>query len=54
VPNVAAAFKAAVMTEDVAKTVHLSMQIGQPQSLPIESAEKYHFRYHTRYGQKAA
>lgn len=53
-PNVAAAFKAAVMTEDVAKTVHLSMQIGQPQMLPIAAAEKYHHRYHTRYGQKEA
>ncbi len=53
-PSVAAAFKAAVMTEDVAKTVHLSMQIGQPQMLPLEAAEQYHLRYHTRYGQKAA
>ncbi|MEX2187087.1 MAG: class II aldolase/adducin family protein [Pirellulales bacterium] len=52
--SVAAAFKAAVMTEDVAKTVHLSLQIGQPQSLTLEAAEQYHLRYRTRYGQKAA
>jgi L-ribulose-5-phosphate 4-epimerase len=49
-----AAFKAAAMTEDVAKTVHLSMQIGRPQMLPLAAAEKYHERYHTRYGQKKA
>lgn len=53
-PNAAAAFKAAVMTEDVAKTVHLSMQIGEPRLLPLESAAKYHQRYTTRYGQRAA
>jgi L-ribulose-5-phosphate 4-epimerase len=49
-----AAFKAAVMTEDVAKTVWLSMQIGQPQILSFESAQKYHDRYQNRYGQKKA
>lgn len=53
-PTPAAAFKAAVMTEDVAKTVHLSLQIGQPQHLSLEAAEKYHTRYHTKYGQKKA
>jgi len=45
------ALKAAVMTEDVAKTVWLAMQIGSPQSIPPEEAEKWYDRYHNRYGQ---
>ena len=45
------AFKAAVMTEDVAKTVWLSMQIGTPNEIPQEEAEKWFDRYHNRYGQ---
>jgi L-ribulose-5-phosphate 4-epimerase len=47
-----AALKAAVMTEDVAKTVWLAMQIGTPQEIPAEEAEKWYDRYHNRYGQK--
>jgi L-ribulose-5-phosphate 4-epimerase len=46
-----AALKAAVMTEDVAKTVHLALQVGQPQVIPPEEAEKWYDRYHNRYGQ---
>lgn len=45
------ALKAAVMTEDVAKTVWLAMQIGQPKEIPAEEAEKWFDRYHNRYGQ---
>lgn len=52
--DVQAAFKAAVMTEDVAKTVFLARQLGQPREIPAASARKYYERYHTRYGQKAA
>ena len=52
--DVQAAFKAAVMTEDVAKTVFLARQLGEPRIIPIESARKYYHRYHTRDGQKAA
>ena len=47
-----AALKAAVMTEDVARTVHLAMQLGQPREIPPEEAEKWYDRYHRRYGQK--
>jgi L-ribulose-5-phosphate 4-epimerase len=47
-----AALKAAVMTEDVAKTVLLAMQLGQPREIPAEEAEKWYDRYHTRYGQE--
>lgn len=45
------ALKAAVMVEDVAKTVHLAMQIGTPKAIPPEEAEKWYDRYHNRYGQ---
>jgi len=47
-----AALKAAVMVEDVAKTVHLAMQIGEPREIPPDEAEKWYKRYHERYGQK--
>ena len=46
-----AAVKAAVMTEDVAKTVWLARQIGTPRVIPAEEAEKWYDRYHNRYGQ---
>ena len=45
------ALKAATMTEDVAKTVHLAMQIGEPCLLSLDAAEKYHDRYQNHYGQ---
>lgn len=47
-----AALKAAVMTEDVAKTVHLAVQIGDPKPIPPDEAEKWYDRYHSRYGQE--
>lgn len=46
-----AAFKAAVMVEDVAKTVWLASQLGQPVELPIDEAQKWNERYQRRYGQ---
>lgn len=49
-----AALKAAAMTEDVAKTVHLARQIGQPRLLPLDEAAKWYGRYHSTYGQSAA
>lgn len=45
------ALKAAVMTEDVAKTVWLAKQIGEPKPISQEEAEKWFDRYHNRYGQ---
>ena len=49
--SVAAAVKAAVMVEDVAKTVLLARSLGEP--IPIDQAEvdKWWDRYHNRYGQ---
>jgi L-ribulose-5-phosphate 4-epimerase len=46
------AVKAAVMCEDVARTVHISRQLGQP--LPIERADidRLYDRYTNAYGQR--
>jgi L-ribulose-5-phosphate 4-epimerase len=49
--NAKSAVKAAVMTEDNAKTVWLSMQIGTPDEIPPEAVEKLHHRYMNVYGQ---
>jgi L-ribulose-5-phosphate 4-epimerase len=46
-----AALKAAVMVEDVARTVWLAMQLGMPQALPPEEAAKWNQRYTNAYGQ---
>lgn len=46
-----AALKAAVMLEDVAKTCHLALLLGQPRPLPPEEVEKWYGRYHSTYGQ---
>ena len=46
------AVKAAVMCEDVAKTVFLAHQLGTPLELPKGSIEKLHYRYQNVYGQK--
>ena len=50
-PSPKSALKAAVMTEDVAKTIWLAMQIGTPKTIPADEAEKWYDRYHNRYGQ---
>ena len=50
-PSPKSALKAAVMVEDVAKTVHLAEQLGRLQMISDEEAAKWHTRYHTTYGQ---
>jgi L-ribulose-5-phosphate 4-epimerase len=45
------AVKAAIMTEDSAKTVWLALQIGTPDEIPLEDVEKLHYRYTHVYGQ---
>lgn len=50
-PSVKDALKAAVMVEDVAKTVHLALQLGTPPPLDPAEALKWWDRYHNRYGQ---
>ena len=47
-----AAFKAAVMLEDVAKTCHLALLLGKPRALPPNEVRKWYGRYHTTYGQR--
>ena len=49
--NATAAVKAAVMTEDVAATVWMALQIGTPDVIPQEDVEKLHHRYTHVYGQ---
>ena len=49
--NAMSAVKAAVMTEDNAKTVWLAMQIGKPDVIPQEDVDKLHERYTNVYGQ---
>jgi len=49
--NAEAAVKAAVMTEDVAATVWLALQLGQPLPIADEDIAKLHHRYTHVYGQ---
>ncbi len=46
-----AAVKAAVMVEDVARTVFYAMQMGQPDEIPAEEVARAHRRYLEEYGQ---
>ncbi|MGI6643282.1 MAG: L-ribulose-5-phosphate 4-epimerase [Bacillota bacterium] len=46
-----AAIKAAVMVEDVAKTVHLAYMLGEPDEIPEAEVARAHERYLTKYGQ---
>jgi L-ribulose-5-phosphate 4-epimerase len=50
-PSAKSAVKAAVMVEDVARTVWLSLQLGQPDEIPPEDVAKLHYRYTHVYGQ---
>lgn len=49
--NAKSSVKAAVMTEDNAKTVWMALQIGIPDEIPTEDVEKLHYRYTHVYGQ---
>lgn len=46
------AVKAAVMVEDIAKTVWIALQMGIPEEIPAEMVAKLHDRYMNVYGQK--
>jgi L-ribulose-5-phosphate 4-epimerase len=50
-PTGEAALKAAVMVEDIARTVWLALQIGQPDEIPAEEIKKLYHRYQYEYGQ---
>lgn len=45
------AVKAAVMVEDVARTVHLSRQLGEPVPLAPSDVDRLFYRYQNVYGQ---
>ncbi len=47
-----AAVKAAVMTEDVARTMWYALQLGTPDEIPAEDVAKLHQRYTNVYGQR--
>jgi L-ribulose-5-phosphate 4-epimerase len=50
--NARAAVKAAVMTEDVARTVHLAHAYGKPVPIPSADIDALHHRYTHAYGQQ--
>jgi L-ribulose-5-phosphate 4-epimerase len=50
--NAEAAVKAAIMTEDVARTVWYALQLGTPDVIPAEDVAKLHQRYTNVYGQR--
>ncbi len=47
-----AAVKAAVMAEDVARTVHLARQLGEPLTIAQADIDSLHARYQNVYGQR--
>lgn len=50
-PTPLAAVKAAVMCEDVARTVYLAVQLGEPIPIVPDDIARLHHRYTTVYGQ---
>ena len=50
--SVAAAVKAAVMVEDVARTVYYALQLGQPEAIAADEVARAHRRYLDKYGQR--
>lgn len=51
-PDPIAAVKAAVMTEDVARTVYYALQMGTPDEIPPDEVARAHRRYVEQYGQR--
>jgi len=51
-PDVMAAVKAAVMTEDVARTMFYALQLGTPDIIPDDEVARAHRRYVEQYGQR--
>lgn len=48
-----AAVKAAVMCEDVARTVHIARQLGEPLPIKAEDIDRLYDRYQNVYGQRS-
>jgi len=53
-PDARAAVKAAVMCEDVARTVHLARQLGEPVPIAPDDIDALYDRYQNVYGQPVA
>jgi L-ribulose-5-phosphate 4-epimerase len=51
-PSARAAVKAAVMCEDVARTVHVARQLGEPVPISPEHVDRLFDRYQNVYGQR--
>ena len=51
-PDARAAVKAAVMCEDVARTVHVSRQLGEPLPIHADDIDRLYDRYQNVYGQR--
>jgi hypothetical protein len=51
-PDAGGAVKAAVMCEDVARTVHISRQLGEPAPIPAGDIDRLCDRYQNVYGQR--
>jgi L-ribulose-5-phosphate 4-epimerase len=49
-----AAVKAAVMCEDVARSVHIARQLGEPLAIPPADVDRLYDRYQNVYGQPGA
>lgn len=50
-PDATSAVKAAVMVEEVARTVHVSRQLGEPTRLSQDDIDSLYARYQNVYGQ---
>ncbi|HWO63195.1 MAG TPA: L-ribulose-5-phosphate 4-epimerase [Umezawaea sp.] len=50
-PDARSAVKAAVMLEDVARTVHIAHQLGKPGDIGQDDVDRLHARYQNVYGQ---
>ena len=53
-PDGRAAVKAAVLVEEVARTVHIARQLGEPPPIDSETVGRLYDRYQNVYGQPAA
>ena len=52
-PTAKAAVKAAVLCEEVARTVHIARQLGEPLPIPQSDIDSLYDRYQNAYGQNA-
>lgn len=53
-PDAGAAVKAAVMLEEVARTIHIARQLGEPFPIAVDAVDSLYHRYQNAYGQGPA